>query len=172
MINTNMKRYSDSQRDVGDNLHILVFDLMYSGQVYGLYPYENFTRSKASKSSARNIKERQAEEYKEKTKELEDLKNQLAELQAKLDAIPEIVLDGECVYHKKFGTGKVAQTGSYIIVTFDNKEAKFALPGAVADGFLTIQDQEKTDNAILQRDYIKQAKMLSYRIREIEAWLE
>ena len=171
LISMNKNRYNDSQRDVGDDLRILVFDLMYSGQVYGFYQYCDYSKAPSSKSSSKSKKDRQAQEFKEKTQELETLQNQLNNLLVEMDNIPDINLDGLTVSHRRFGEGVVSQNESYLNVKFEERESVFALPGALADGFLSVGNHELVGLAVKQGNSINQAKNLSNKIRTLEGYL-
>ena len=50
------------------------------------------------------------------------------------------------INHDKFGAGKItARDGKYIDVEFSDVTKKFVLPGAIADGFLKITDDDLLD---------------------------
>ena len=123
-----------------DDLHILTFDIIYCGIVYGFYEFENYTKI-IRKSKSDLEQERIESEIDTKRTELETLEAELANAQTLLDEIPEINLEGQTVKHRIFGKGLVSkQTGSYIEVAFSSKTSKFVLTTAFIGGFLSSED--------------------------------
>ena len=123
-----------------DDLHILVFDLIYCSIVYEFYEYKKY--SKIIKKSKFDLEQELISEKIENTRaELDALEVELAKAQAVLDAIPEINLEGQNVKHKMFGIGIVSkQAGSYIEVSFATKTSKFILTTAFTGGFLSSEN--------------------------------
>lgn len=123
-----------------DNLHILTFDIIYCSIVYGFYEYTHYM--KVIKGSRADIDQRILEQQIEaKRVELEALEAEMAAAYAKLDAIPEILIENQIVRHKTFGIGTVIkQNGSYIEVAFAKRTSKFIVSMAFANGFLTSED--------------------------------
>ena len=100
------------------------------------------TRTKRTKElleeNAKRMEELKAE-HASMEKEIEDLDKEAAALGDK-DALK---LNIE---HEKFGKGTIIrQDGKYIEVEFSDVVKKFVLPGAIADGYLKIEDEELLD---------------------------
>lgn len=104
-------------------------------------------------ASPRTRTKRTKELLEENTKKVEELSNEHESLEKEIS-----VIDGEDktlgdkdvvgidIEHEKFGTGKIAkQEGKYIDVQFNDVVKKFVLPGAIADGYLRIDDDELID---------------------------
>lgn len=126
--------------DTQDNLHILTFDLIYCSIVYSFYEFQNYQKI-IKKSKADIEQERIEAEIEEKRSELAEFEAQLTEEQEKLDAIPDIIIEGQYVRHKMFGIGTVVkQHGTYIEVQFANRSSKFILTMAFINGFLASDD--------------------------------
>ena len=123
-----------------DDLHILVFDLIYCSIVYEFYEHQNYTKI-IRKSKFDLEQELLAEKIEAVRAELETLEEDLANSQNALDAIPEINLEGQNVKHKMFGKGIVAkQKGTYIEVVFASRMSKFGLTSAFVAGYLSSED--------------------------------
>ncbi len=123
-----------------DDLHILTFDLIYCSIVYSFYEFDKYTRI-IRKSKADIEQEELEAAIENKRTELESLEVDLTNEQNKLDAIPEINIEGQEVKHKMFGKGKVVkQNGTYIEVEFASKTSKFIITMAFINGFLSSED--------------------------------
>ena len=100
------------------------------------------TRTKRTKElleeNAKRMEELKAE-HASMEKEIEDLDKEEAALGDK-DAL-KLKID-----HEKFGKGTIIkQDGKYIEVEFSDVIKKFVLPGAIADGYLKIEDDNLLD---------------------------
>ncbi len=108
---------------------------------------------KEVKTTPKSRNKRTKELIEENSKRLEELGNEHENLQKEIDSIKgeESVLGNKDVVgldieHEKFGAGKIcAQDGKYIDVQFKDVVKKFVLPGAIADGYLKIDDEELLD---------------------------
>lgn len=89
----------------------------------------------------------------ENEKRMEELKVQKEEMHKELETLDnesnalgdKSAVDLE-ITHEKYGNGKIVkQDGKYIEVKFSNVVKKFVLPGAIADGYLMIDDEELLD---------------------------
>ena len=89
----------------------------------------------------------------ENEKRMEELKVQKEEMHKALETLDnesnalgdKSAVDLE-ITHEKYGNGKIVkQDGKYIEVKFSNVVKKFVLPGAIADGYLMIDDEELLD---------------------------
>ena len=123
-----------------DDLHILVFDIIYCSIVYEFYEHQKYNKI-IRKSKFDLEQELLAEKYESIRTEMGSLEAELVNAQAMLDEIPEINIEGQNVKHRMFGKGLVTkQTGSYIEVTFANKISKFVITTAFIGGFLSSED--------------------------------
>ena len=140
--------------DTQDNLHILTFDLIYCSIVYSFYEFQNYQKI-IKKSKADIEQERIEAEIEAKRSNLAELEVQLTEEQEKLDAIPDIIIEGQSVRHKMFGNGMVVkQNGTYIEVQFANRSSKFILTMAFINGFL-----QSDDKSIVERCKLLEASI-------------
>ncbi len=100
------------------------------------------TRTKRAKEMLQELENRMDELKAEKSamqKELDTLESESAALGEK----SAVDLD---ITHEKFGKGTIiSQDGKYVEVKFDTVVKKFVLPGAIADGYLVIEDSELLD---------------------------
>ena len=140
--------------DTQDDLHILTFDLIYCSIVYSFYEFQNYQKI-IKKSKADIEQERIEAEIEAKSSDLAELEAQLTEEQDKLDAIPDIIIEGQSVRHKMFGNGMVVkQNGTYIEVQFANRSSKFILTMAFINGFL-----QSDDKSIVERCKLLEASI-------------
>ena len=123
-----------------DDLHILVFDLIYCSIVYEFYEHQKYNKI-IRKSKFDLEQELLAEKIEAMRVEIDALEAELSTARDTLDEIPEINLEGQSVKHRMFGKGLVSkQTGSYIEVAFAAKTSKFILTTAFIGGFLSSED--------------------------------
>ena len=140
--------------DTQDDLHILTFDLIYCSIVYSFYEFQNYQKI-IKKSKADIEQERIEAEIEAKRSDLAEIEAQLMEEQEKLDAIPDIIIEGQSVRHKMFGNGMVIkQNGTYIEVQFANRSSKFILTMAFINGFL-----QSDDKSIVERCKLLEASI-------------
>ncbi|MCR5100893.1 MAG: hypothetical protein K6B41_05985, partial [Butyrivibrio sp.] len=104
------------------------------------------------------------EEYSKQLEELDvqdaELSKQMDDLRTQTDALGEIDAVGMKVKHKKFGAGEiVAQDGKYIDVKFSDVVKKFVLPGAIAERFLKVEDENTLEY------YIKRYEIHNKKIK-------
>lgn len=146
-----------------DNLHILTFDIIYCSIVYGFYEYQNYMKV-AKKSKTNPTQQFLEQKIEAKRSELDALESELDLARNTLDSIPEILLEGQSVHHKTFGSGTVvSQNGSYIEVAFADRTSKFIISIAFLHGFLTSEDEtivrrcKQIESAISDCDKIEKA---------------
>lgn len=139
-------RFEKEASGFDDELHILVYDIIYCAHTYNFY-----TDGIVQTTSARDrIKRAQIRD------EIENLEEELAtatELckRCELVAEREINMIGMEVKHKAFGTGKIiSQTNGIQVIAFAAGEKKFQVPAAYTGGFL-IADA-KTMAALQEED--------------------
>ena len=108
---------------------------------------------KEVKTAPKSRTKRTKELLEEHSKRLAELKNEREDLEKEIDtihseesALGEKSVVGLNIKHEKFGDGEIAtQNGKYIEVKFKDVVKKFVLPGAIADGYLRIEDEELFD---------------------------
>ena len=108
---------------------------------------------KEVKTTPKTRTKRTKELLEENTKKLDELKNEHEALEKEMNSIKgeaEALGDKDVVGlnidHEKFGKGKIStQDGKYIEVEFSDVVKKFVLPGAIAEGYLRIDDEELLD---------------------------
>ncbi len=108
---------------------------------------------KEVKTAPKARTKRTKELLEENSKKLDELKNEHEALEKEIDSIKgeaaalgdkDVV--GLDIEHEKFGKGKIStQDGKYIEVKFADVVKKFVLPGAIAEGYLRITDEELLD---------------------------
>ena len=100
------------------------------------------TRTKRVKEQLQELENRLSELKTEKAameKEVENLETETAALGEKSAVDLKIT-------HEKYGKGVItSQDGKYIEVRFDDVKKKFVLPGAIAEGYLVIDDDSLLD---------------------------
>ena len=139
LMETHKRRWK-TVGDPGDNLRILTFDIIYCSIVYNYYDHQNFTKI-VRKSKATYEQEKLEAEIEKKHLEIEALEVELEATRQILDEIPEILIEGKFIKHKTLGVGQVVkQNGSFIVVSFTERSAKFILTQAFATGLLTSDD--------------------------------
>ncbi|MBE5860977.1 MAG: hypothetical protein E7301_12780 [Butyrivibrio sp.] len=104
---------------------------------------------KAPKAKTKRVKEM----LQELETRMEELKAEKAAMQKEIEALEteasalgEKSAVGLVINHEKFGKGTIiTQDGKYVEVKFESVVKKFVLPGAIADGYLVITDEELLD---------------------------
>ena len=110
---------------------------------------EEIEVKEAPKARTKRTKEL-LEEHSKRMGELKDehdnLEKDINAIQSEADALGDKDVVGLSIDHEKFGAGKIiSQNGKYIEVQFSDVVKKFVLPGAIADGYLKITDEELID---------------------------
>lgn len=119
-----------------DELHILVYDILYCAYHYGFYTgmYIPKVSTKERIKASKTQKEREELQLQIQSKEIE-----LQTLEKAPVAFPD--LTGCAVKHKTFGIGAVvSSTESMIVVDFAGQQKKFLYPDAFKNGFLICDD--------------------------------
>ncbi|WP_026494522.1 hypothetical protein [Butyrivibrio sp. WCD3002] len=100
------------------------------------------TRTKRTKE----LLEENLKKVEELSNEHESLEKEISAIDGEDKALGDKDVVGMDIEHEKFGKGKIAkQDGKYIEVQFKDVIKKFVLPGAIADGYLRIDDEELID---------------------------
>lgn len=154
------------------NLHILVFNIIYSAHAYGYYKKNDIVLTKKSLST-KDQKKKEAIEAKEKDEE-ELIKNrkELASITDYLENLDEIFEIGLEINHRKFGRGIVVnQTEEMIEVKFDNGEIKkLAVPNVFSGPtpIATTQEKSVIEECKIIEQKKEEKKILESRIKVLE----
>lgn len=131
------EKFTGTLMEVDPSLHLLTADFIHAAYIYDYYEVKEASRK--TKMSA--IQQRRIERTKQQSKLLEDrekTEEQLEEVQEQVKEIQIPSMLRMTVSHKAFGEGKVTEhEGRYLTVEFKEQTRKFALPGAVVNGYLT-----------------------------------
>ncbi len=123
--------------DFDDDLHIMVYDIIYCARAYSLY--DNVSINKTStKERIKRAAERDKKESLEK--EIAEIEEQLASERNRI--LPYPSLEGGTVKHKKYGECKVVRVvDGRLYIDFKGEEKLFQFPGAFESGFMTCEDE-------------------------------
>lgn len=105
------------------------------------------------KTTTRTRTKRTKELLEENAKRMDELKIEHENMKKEIEALDDEAArlgDKDAlnlhISHEKFGAGTIVkQDGKYIEVEFSDVVKKFVLPGAIADGYLKIEDEELLD---------------------------
>ncbi|NCD04072.1 MAG: hypothetical protein EOM00_13990 [Clostridia bacterium] len=170
LLELNTQRVAADAKGFDDQLHILVYDVIYCANTYLFYNdihiEKTSTKERIHKASVRDKIEKIQEDIAEKQHQIQKL--------GELLPLPD--LTGKTVNHKAFGQGTVdAITNGMLLISFGAGEKKFKYPDAFSAGFLQIDNQEYTElfqsNANIEKqrtDLEKQIKNLEYEIKRVE----
>lgn len=141
--------------------NLLVYDVLYCVQNYQL----------CGKVRAKSKKEREGEIL---LQERRDYEIKLEETKEQIETLLETIgiearsLKGRIVHHKTYGEGLVTNVEeAKLVVQFDAKEAKFPLPDAIANGFLTLDDSIKDKMAFYKaklKELDQESKLLTFEL--------
>ena len=118
--------------------HLLAFDVMRAVYAMNWYAEKSAKRkSRISTASQRKIDRMQKAAELLEERERAAAGTQEAKAEAGRAVLPQLA--GRKAVHKSFGEGTIlAQDGRYLTVEFAGGRKKFALPGAVVNGYLTL----------------------------------
>ena len=123
--------------------HLLAFDVMRA--VYAMNWYAE--KSAKRKSRISTVSQRKIDRMQKAAQLLEERESAAArtrEARAEENGASLPQLTGKRAVHKSFGEGTiVSQNGRYLTVEFAKGQKKFALPGAVVNGYLTLAGPEE-----------------------------
>jgi len=140
--------------------HVLAYDLIYCMNAYELMDGMIRPPLKPTTSSA------QQKAYREELaasiqKEIDALQDQIDELNQKIDELPTVLLEGQTVKTKAFGSVVITRReGRYLCFEAAGTERHFALPDCVANGFLIPGDSAVIDRCKQEQLLHKQIAML------------
>ena len=126
------RRFEKEARGFDDELHILVYDIIYCAHTYNFYT-DGLIQTTSAKERIKRAQTRD---------EIEKLEAELAEAEqnyATLTALinKEIDMTGMEVTHKTFGKGRIiSHTNGIQVISFSVGDKKFQYPTAYTGGFL------------------------------------
>ncbi|WP_408071005.1 hypothetical protein [Butyrivibrio sp. JL13D10] len=104
------------------------------------------TTTKTRTKRTKELLEENAKRMEELKVEHENLKKEIEALDAEASGLGDKDAINLKISHEKFGAGTIVkQDGKYIEVEFSDVVKKFVLPGAIADGYLKIDDENLLD---------------------------
>lgn len=178
LIETHRSRYEKTQRKLhpDKNLHILVFDIIFSSQAYNFYGDMTFESINANARKLHFERVARAQQLAEKVKKAKEDAALLDEAKA---YIADRVTQGMPVRHKSFGDGVIEEANhSIIAVRFarTNEVKKLGLAVAIGNGILTLPSEDiakkiKEYTPVLSRENMIPAS-LAKAVEEIQPYLE
>lgn len=138
LLALNTRRMEEQADGFDDELHILVYDIIYCAYSYDFYAGMDIPVFSAKE---RMQKAENQQEIKRLEETLVCMEQELAELAEEQVTFPDMT--GNSVSHKKFGEGVVAvcEDGK-LKVDFSGMEKLFQYPQVFQQGFLACQDEE------------------------------
>ena len=150
ILDLQSKRLEREARGFDDELHILVYDIIYCAHTYNFY-----SAGMIQTTSAKDrIKKAQLRD------EIDSLETQLAEAEQLLrqlesDATGAANMVGQVVEHRQFGKGMIiSQVKDIQLIAFPSGERKFQYPTAYVAGFL--KADKATMEAIREKSEMEQ----------------
>ena len=141
------KRFEEEAVGFDDELHILVYDIIFCAHNYNFY---NKAVISTTSTKARINLAKTKEQIAKLEDELEQSKQELEQIRQKITEPVDMV--GLIVVHKVFKEGKIiSQTGDVQLIAFSVGEKKFQFPQAYTGGFL------KADESIMEMIKDRQA---------------
>lgn len=178
LMETHKSRFENTTRKlyVDENLHILLFDIIFSLQVYNFYDGMTYAPITVQ---ARKLYFERVSKAREFSVTLEKAKSEMNILNEAKDYITSTIVDGLSVKHKKFGEGIIEEcAGTVISVNFPsiNETKKLGLAVAIGNGLLTLPSEEATNKikeytTVLNKEY-QITTTLAKLEKEIESYLE
>ena len=138
LLSLNARRMEEQADGFDDELHILVYDIIYCAHTYDFYAGMDIPVV-STKERMKKAEDRQEIQRLEQT--LASLEQELAGLEGEQVSFPDMT--GSSVSHKKFGQGTVAvcENGK-LKVDFSGVEKQFQYPQVFQQGFLSCPDEE------------------------------
>lgn len=154
--------------DIDAENHILVYDLIYAAGNYDFYDEIQAKTTRAYTVTALKNDEKEAQRLKlENGKASMETELKMAKAEREGLLFPD--LQGKTARHKKFGQGEIVeQSEQYLKVKFGVGTKKFLLPGAIVQGFLTIDDESMAATLQHMDELDKKIDRVSLEIKMIE----
>lgn len=136
IIQLNSQRMKEKSISFDDQLHILVYDIIYCSQAYNFYTGLDI-RKISTKQRIKNAENRARVDYFENV--ISEAKGKMEQLQSEIAANPDMT--GKKVVHKAYGEGNViAHEDGRIIVDIAGTQRTFQYPQAFQQGFLKSEE--------------------------------
>lgn len=170
LMRLHQERVAREMQGYDDQLHILVYDIIYCAHAYDLYYGMQIEKVPAKE----RIKNAQLREVKEALLQQINIKQQeLLELSTETIELPDLA--GKQMLSKAYGTGTVTSCDEGILVLdFSGVQKKFKYPGALTQGSLVYEDTvlleslKKAEEAAKQRSRIeKEIDVLRNRLESL-----
>ncbi len=146
-------RFAREARDFDDELHILVYDIIYCAHAYNFYAHAVSTTT-SSKERIRRA------EIRSQYEEALSRYNAAIEARDAIAAHTDLTIDltGKELKHKVFGMGTVRSHASGMLeIEFSIGVKKFQYPNAISGGFLAVQDENAANS--IQQEIDAKAKL-------------
>ena len=149
-----------------DDLHILVYDIMYCAKCYNLYNNIQINKPKKVKAEKENEK-RQREEQKMgllvQIDEWYEAGEKLARERAEYENFSAV---GVSVSNKKLGVGTVvAQDDRYITVSFGDEKKTLQAPMCFTTGFLSVENTRLVENFVKLANFDMEIEKCAKEVR-------
>ncbi len=146
-------RFAREARDFDDELHILVYDIIYCAHAYNFYAHAVSTTT-SSKERIRRA------ELRSQYEEALSRYNAAFEARDAIAAHTDLTIDltGKELKHKVFGMGMVrSHANGMLEIEFSVGVKKFQYPNAISGGFLAVQDENAANS--IQQEIDAKAKL-------------
>ena len=163
LMRLHQERAAREMQGYDDQLHILVYDIIYCAYAYDLYYGMQIEKVPAKE----RIKNAQLREAKEALQQQIVMKQQeLLALSSDAIELPDLV--GKQMRSKAYGIGTVVScTGDILALDFSGVQKKFKYPGALTQGFLVYEDTALLESLKRAEEAAKQRAWIE---KEIEAF--
>lgn len=146
LMETHKSRFENTTRKLhpDENLHILVFDIIFSSQAYNFYDGMTYAPINAQ---ARKLYFEKVAKAKELSETLNKAKEELVLLNEAKEYISKTLVPGMTVKHKTFGEGMIEEFADTILsVHFSkiNDTKKLGISVVFANGLITLASDEQT----------------------------
>ena len=146
LMETHKSRFENTDRKLhpDEELHILVFDIIFSSQAYNFYDGMTYAPINAQ---ARKLYFEKVAKAKELSETLEKAKVELASLDEAKEYVAKTLIPGMVVKHKTFGEGTIEECSETILtVQFPkiNDIKKLGTAVVFANGLITLASEEQT----------------------------
>ena len=146
LMETHKSRFENTDRKLhpDEELHILVFDIIFSSQAYNFYDGMTYAPINAQ---ARKLYFEKVAKAKELSETLEKAKVELASLDEAKEYVAKTLSPGMVVKHKTFGEGTIEECSETILtVQFPkiNDIKKLGTAVVFANGLITLASEEQT----------------------------
>lgn len=147
LMETHKSRFENTKRKLypDENLHILVFDIIFSSQTYNFYDGMTYEPINAQ---ARKLYFEKVAKAKELSEILENAKEEMTQIVAAKDYLAKTLVPGSIVKHKTFGEGMIEEyNDTTLVVKFPktNDIKKFGISVVFGNGLMALSSDEQTE---------------------------